>query len=331
MKKLKMASLFSGVGGIDHGFEKTGLFETVYANEFDEKAQETYKLNNPNVFLDERDIRDVETDDIPDIDVVLSGFPCQAFSVAGYRKGFEDKQNGDLFFETLRVVVAKQPRIVFLENVKNLVGHDKGKTFRIICDALKENGYYIKYQVLNAKEFGNIPQNRERIYVIAFKYFEDYVYFNFPLPVELTTTLSDVIDFNEKVDDKFYYTRNSFKHYDELEKEMTDSDSVYQWRRKYIRKNKSGVVPTLTANMGTGGHNVPLIIAKDGFRKLTPRETFNVQGFPSNFKLPEQANGHLYKQAGNSVVIPVIERIANEIVTAIKLNKNEPIQEEINV
>lgn len=312
-----MASLFAGVGGIDTGFENTGMFETVYANEFDSKAQETYALNHPDVHLDRRNIRDVDVNDIPDVDVVLSGFPCQAFSVAGYRKGFEDEQNGDLFFETLRVIVAKQPRIVFLENVKNLVGHDKGRTFRIICEALEKNGYYVKYQVLNAKEYGNIPQNRERIYIVAFKNIEDYRMFDFPMPVALTAKLTDFIDYENRQEDKYYYTPESFKHYDELKENMTDHESVYQWRRKYVRKNMSGVVPTLTANMGTGGHNVPLIATKYGFRKLTPRETFNIQGFPRQFKLPNQANGQLYKQAGNSVVVPVIEKISKKILESL--------------
>lgn len=141
--------------------------------------------------------------------------------------------------------------------------------------------------------------------------------FDFPMPVALTTKLTDFIDYENRQEDKYYYTPESFKHYDELKDNMTDYESVYQWRRKYVRKNMSGVVPTLTANMGTGGHNVPLIVTRYGFRKLTPRETFNIQGFPRQFKLPNQANGQLYKQAGNSVVVPVIEKIAKKIVESL--------------
>lgn len=317
MKKWKVASLFAGVGGIDLGFEQTGRFETVYANELDDKACQTFSENFTGV-LEHGDIRNVNVESMPDVDVVLSGFPCQSFSIAGYRKGFEDDQNGDLFFETLRVITHKRPRVALLENVKNLVGHDGGKTFRIILDALEQNGYRVKYQVLNAKEYGNIPQNRERIYMVALREEEDYFRFTFPQPIELTKKLTDVIDFDSKMDDKLYYTEENFKQFHLLKETMDDPNTVYQWRRKYVRKNQSNVVPTLTANMGTGGHNVPLVMAQHGVRKLTPRECFNVQGYPSDYKLPELANSHLYKQAGNSVVVPVIKRIAEEIIEAME-------------
>lgn len=316
MNKLNMISLFAGVGGIDLGFEQTGRFKTVWANEFDGKAGVTYRLNHPNVILDDRDIRTIKTDEVPNADLILSGFPCQAFSVAGYRKGFEDENNGDLFFQTLRFITHKKPRFALLENVKNLTSHDKGKTFRIILDSIQQNGYYVKHKVLNATEYGNIPQNRERIYIVCFREYVDYLKFEFPDPVELVTELSDVIDFKNKREDRYYYT-DEFKHYDKLLEVIDDVNSIYQWRRKYTRKNKSGVVPTLTANMGTGGHNVPLILTDNGIRKLTPRETFNVQGFPKDYKLPDIANSHLYKQAGNSVVVPVIQRIAENLIKVI--------------
>lgn len=159
----KIASLFAGVGGIDLGFELTGKFKTIYANEFDKNARITYSKNFSSN-LDPRDIRGVDPDDLPDVDLIASGFPCTSFSIAGYRKGFEDENTGDLFFETLRFIVAKQPKVVFLENVKNLVGHDNGKTFSIIKESLEKNGYHIKYKVLNAKDYGNIPQNRESLH-----------------------------------------------------------------------------------------------------------------------------------------------------------------------
>ncbi|QJS97873.1 DNA cytosine methyltransferase [Dolosigranulum pigrum] len=316
--KYKIASLFAGVGGIELGFEQTGYFETIYANEFDEKASKTYSANY-NVDVDVRDVRDVEPEDIPDADIITSGFPCTSFSIAGYRKGFEDERSGDLFFETLRIIKHKKPKVIFLENVKNLVGHDKGKTFRIICDALESQGYYVKYRVMNATEFGNIPQNRERIYIVGFRDKEQYYRFDFPNPIPLTKTIHDIIDIHTKVDDKYYYTEDSFKHYDKLEQEMTNPETVYQWRRKYVRENQSDVVPTLTANMGTGGHNVPLVIADHGFRKLTPKETFLFQGYPKSFELPDEvAMTHQYKQAGNSVVVPVIKRIAENIVDVLE-------------
>ena len=312
----KIASLFAGVGGIDLGFEMTGKFKTVYANEFDKNARITYSENFSS-HLDFRDIRDVNSDDLPDVDIITSGFPCTSFSIAGYRKGFEDENTGDLFFETLRFIVAKQPKVVFLENVKNLVTHDNGKTFSIIKDALISNGYYIKYKIMNTKDYGNIPQNRERVYIVGFRDKSSYDKFDFPKPQVLNKTIIDMLEKNV-VDDKFYYTKEKNNFYDILERDMTKEDTIYQWRRKYVRENKSNVCPTLTANMGTGGHNVPLIKTKEGIRKLTPRECFNFQGFPESYRLPNIANCHLYKQAGNSVSVPVIKMIAESILVAIE-------------
>lgn len=313
-KKLQVASFFAGVGGIDLGFEKTGAFEIVYANEFDEYAVKTYEANF-GIKVDCRDINEVKASEIPDFDVLLGGFPCQAFSLAGYRQGFNDeKGRGTLFFELVRIIKAKKPKIVFLENVKNLVSHDNGNTFRVILEHLDKLGYHVKYQVLNAKDYGNIPHGRERIYIVAFRKKSLCQKFEFPKPIELTTKLNDCIDFNHKQEEKYYYNTNNCNFYDVLENDMNKEDTIYQWRRTYVRENKSNVCPTLTANMGTGGHNVPLIKCKDGIRKLTPRETFNLQGFPENYILPEElSNTRLYKQAGNSVVVTVINRIAEQI------------------
>lgn len=317
MVMLKCASFFAGVGGIDKGFESTGEFEVIYANEFDPYPVKTYELNS-SLKVDCRDIHEVKADEIPDFDVMLAGFPCQAFSIAGNRQGFEDeKGRGTLFFELVRIFKAKKPKVIFLENVKNLVGHDNGNTFSVIIDELKKEGYSVKFSVLNAMEYGNVPQNRERIYIVAFKDIEKYRNFDFPLPISLTTKLSDIIDFSTKLDDKYYYTEGKYKGdiYEKLVEAMDDSNAIYQWRRKYVRKNKSGVVPTLTANQGEGGHNVCLIMTKHGIRKMTPHECFNTQGFPQDFKLPsDMSESRLYKQAGNSVCVSVIERIAHNIV-----------------
>lgn len=312
----RIASLFAGVGGIDLGFEMTGKFKTVWANEFDQNARKTFK-ENFNTVLNEEDIRNVDTNEVPEIDILISGFPCTSFSIAGYRKGFEDEKSGDLFFETLRFIVAKKPKVIFLENVKNLVSHDNGKTFQIIKESLEENGYKIKYQVLNAKDYGNIPQNRERIYIVGFRNEKAYHNFEFPFPIKLTKTIKDMFEENVK-DDIFYYSEDKNKFYKKLEEDMNKMDTIYQWRRKYVRENKSNVCPTLTANMGTGGHNVPLIKTEEGIRKLTPRECFNFQGYPNDFTLPKIANSHLYKQAGNSVVVPVINRIAENILLSLE-------------
>lgn len=318
--KLKMASFFAGVGGIDLGFEQTGRVEAVYANEFDSYPIKTYEMNFP-IKVDGRDIHDVQPNEFPDVDIICGGFPCQAFSIAGYRQGFDDeKGRGTLFFELIRLIHAKKPRVVFLENVKNLVGHDNGNTFRVILEALQTEGYKCRYQVMNAMEYGNTPQNRERIYIVGFLNESDHARFVFPDPVPLTRRLSDIIDFDSKAEDKYYYTEGRYKGdiFEKLTEAMDDADAVYQWRRHYVRKNMSGVVPTLTANMGEGGHNVALVRTKHGIRKLTPHECFNAQGFPSDFKLPENiAESRLYKQAGNSVCVGVIHRIAENIVKAI--------------
>lgn len=317
---IKCASFFSGVGGIDKGFENTGFFKTIYANEIDEYPVRTFEKNFK-IKVDCRDIRNIDSSEIPDFQLMLAGFPCQAFSIAGYRKGFDDdKGRGTLFFELLRIIKNKQPQILFLENVKNLVGHDSGNTFSTIIDKLKSENYNIKYAVLNAMEYGNIPQNRERIYIVAFKSKAQFKNFEFPLPIKLTTKLEDIIDFKNAKDEKYYYTKGKYKGdiYEKLCEAMDDSKSVYQWRRKYVRKNMSGVIPTLTANQGEGGHNVCIIKTPYGIRKMTPHECFNAQGFPTDFRLPtNMSDARLYKQAGNSVCVSVIERIAENIKNAI--------------
>ncbi len=315
----KCASFFAGVGGIDKGFERAG-FETIYANEMDKNAANTFSKNFKNVKLDVCDIKDLDENvDIPDFQIMLGGFPCQAFSVAGYRKGFDDeKGRGNLFFELLRIIKVKNPNVIFLENVKNLVGHDNGRTFEVINKSLEEEGYYVKAMVLNASQYGNIPQSRERIYIVCFKDKSQYQKFDFPKPIKLEKSLKNVIDFEKDQDDKFYYSDKT-TFYNKLVEGVVNSDTCYQWRRVYVRENKSKLCPTLTANMGTGGHNVPIIKMYNGkIRKLTPRECFNLQGFQEDFILPKElSNASLYKQAGNSVVVTVIERIAKNIMEAI--------------
>lgn len=319
MSKLKIAGFFAGTGGVELGFQQAG-FQPAYANEWDKFAAQTYATNFGHEELEVQDINKVNFSQMPDVDVIMGGFPCQAFSIAGYRKGFSDEQGrGNLFFKIAEAIEEKKPEVVFLENVKNLVSHDKGKTFKVILKTLKDLGYHVHYQVLNAKDFGNIPQGRERIYIVGFKDKKAADKFHFPKPVTLTTKLSDLIDFKNKVDDKYYYTKTKYpKMFPLLSDEVKSSNTVYQWRRHYVRENKSNVCPTLTANMGTGGHNVPLVFTKHGIRKLTPRECFNLMGYPTDFKLPELSDAQLYKQAGNAVVVPVIKRIAEQINLALK-------------
>ena len=324
---MKVGSLFAGVGGIELGFMNAG-FDIAWANEIDKNACVTYRENFSHK-LYEDDIYNLNPNKLEPIDILAGGFPCQPFSIAGYRKGFNDDR-GNLFFRIIEYVNTLSPKVIFLENVKNLRGHDKGNTFKIIKEAILQNGYSFHSAVLNTKDFGNIPHNRERIFLIGFKNEEDGTnkykdLFEFPMPEPLNRTILDVIEDNVE-DEAFYYRENRYM-YKDLVQDMNKKDTVYQWRRKYVRENKSNVCPTLTANMGTGGHNVPLILTDKGIRKLTPVECFEFQGFSTKngkYKLPKLANSHLYKQAGNSVSVPVIQRIAENIQKTLKGIKCEP-------
>ncbi len=304
--------LFAGIGGIRIGFERAG-FKTVFANDFDQKCKETYDLNFKDSKLVVEDIRKIGIDDLPKFDFILGGFPCQAFSIAGYRQGFNDeKGRGNLFFDIARILEARKPEGFLLENVKNLKSHDGGKTFRIIEEALKDLGYYVKIKVLNTMEYGNVPQNRERIYIVGFRNKSYSDRFEFPSPIKLNTKITDLLEKN--VPEKYYY--NGKPLFEKLKNFIKEEGKVYQWRRQYVRENKSSVCPTLTANMGMGGHNVPIIKDKKGIRKLTPLECFRIQGFPKDYILPTISDSALYKQAGNSVSVPVIEAVAKQMMRA---------------
>lgn len=308
---MKVGGLFAGIGGIELGFKKAG-FTISWANEIDKNACITYRLNHKHTLF-EKDLNELKTSEVGQIDILTGGFPCQAFSIAGHQKGFNDDR-GNIFFQILRFVDGLTPQIVFLENVKNLVGHDKGKTFERITYELKKRGYTLKHDVLNSSEYGNIPQNRERIYIVAFKNKHIAERFSFPKPKQLNKKIADFID--SETEEKYYYTNS--RYYEQLKNEMKNKDTIYQWRRVYVRENKSKLCPTLTANMGTGGHNVPLIIDDKDIRKLTPRECARFQGYDDTFSFPTKlANSALYKQIGNSVTVPVIEAIAKEIKKAI--------------
>lgn len=310
---MNFIDLFAGIGGIRMAFENAG-FECVFSNEIDKKAKITYELNfnNSQSDLVLGDIRNIASSEIPDFDILTAGFPCQPFSIAGFRQGFDDEQGrGNLFYDIVRILKDKQPRAFLLENVKNLKSHDNGNTMKVILNELEsELGYNVNSAVLNTMEYGNLPQNRERIYIIGFKELREFNSFDFPNKIPLTKTINDCLE-KEEVEDKYYY--NDKPLYNELKKEITKKNTIYQWRRKYVRENKNGVCPTLTANMGTGGHNVPLILNDKGIRKLTPRECANFQGFPKTFKLPDIPDSQLYKQIGNSVSIPVLQRIAENM------------------
>lgn len=313
-KKIRTLDLFAGVGGIRLGFEKAG-FTTVFANDFDKYCKDTYDINFKNAKLVVEDIKNIKTVDLPKFDFILGGFPCQAFSIAGYRHGFNDKKGrGNLFFEIARIIADRKPEGFMLENVKNLKGHDGGKTFKIIIKTLNDLGYYVKSKVLNSMDYGNMPQNRERIYIVGFKNKKYYKNFSFPEQLKLKVKITDLLE--REVDEKYYY--NGKPLYEKLKDFVVRDGIVYQWRRQYVRENKSGVCPTLTANMGMGGHNVPIIRDKKGIRKLTPLECFRIQGFPKSYKLPKNiSNANLYKQAGNSVTVTTVEAVAKKMMKAI--------------
>lgn len=382
MKEFTVASLFAGVGGICLGFKQAktekSSYKLLWANEIDEFASHTYRTNFDHPLL-EGDIKKVlHPETIEDseektyytnlheqilkepIDVLNGGFPCQAFSIAGEQKGFEDER-GNLFLNIIDLIEqlgAKfyKPRILFLENVKNLQSHDKGNTYKVIKSKLEGCGYTIFEKVLNTMNYTDLPQNRERIYIIGFLNKEDAAKFHFfdeknllELRVDKTaeeraSDVKKIVDYSLTKEDSahYYYTREKYPHYFVAEDEFKNSkkevrinldeqvDEFYQFyqcrRGMYVRKNMSNVCPTLTANMGTGGHNVPLIKVADGVRKLTPAETFKLQGFPvgNGYVLPTEYKGkkfsdsHLYKQAGNAVSVPVIKLLATEILKIIE-------------
>jgi DNA (cytosine-5)-methyltransferase 1 len=306
--------LFAGIGGFRLALQNVGG-KCVYTSEWNNEAQKTYRENFGEIpFGDITKQRNKNY--IPEkFEVLCAGFPCQAFSIAGYQKGFADTR-GTLFFDIEQIIEKHKPKVVFLENVKNLISHDNGNTFKTIIETLEiKLGYKVFHKVLNSATHANVPQNRERIFIVAFdpKQVKNYSNFEFPKPIKLTKTIHDFLD-KGKQNDIFYY-KKEHQYYPELEKTMTSKDTVYQWRRVYVRENKSNLCPTLTANMGTGGHNVPLIKDDFGIRKLTPKECFAFQGYPINkYILPPLANSKLYMQAGNSVTTTLIEKIASQII-----------------
>lgn len=314
--KFTFIDLFAGIGGFRIALQSLGG-KCVFSSEWDANAQKTYFYNFGEIPYGDITKESIKNC-IPDgFDVLCAGFPCQAFSIAGYRKGFEDTR-GTLFFDVAEIIKRKHPKAVFLENVKNLYTHDNGKTFAVIKATLEELGYVVYHKVMNSMEYANVPQNRERIFIVCFdpKQVKNHHQFSFPERTELTHTIHDCID--PEINDKALFYGAKFIHYEELKRDMVSMDTIYQWRRQYVRENKSNVCPTLTANMGTGGHNVPLILTKYGIRKLSPKECINFQGYPKEYQFPTSiANSAKYKQAGNSVVVPLITKVCQNIISII--------------
>lgn len=310
--KFTFIDLFAGIGGFRLAMQNLGG-RCIFSSEFEPNAQKTYFENFGDMPFGDITLQSVK-DSIPKkFDVLCAGFPCQAFSIAGYRKGFEDTR-GTLFFDVASIIKKHRPKAFFLENVKNLKSHDGGRTYSVIEDTLKELGYVVYNKVLNTMDYVNIPQNRERIFIIGFdpQQVSKFDQFTYPHKSKLTNSIKNFIDDTNK-DKKLFYTE-SCSFYDELKKSITRDDTIYQWRRHYVRENKSNVCPTLTANMGMGGHNVPLIKVSSGIRKLSPKECLNFQGFPNEYRFPSIAPSHCYKQAGNSVTMPLIQLVAQNII-----------------
>ena len=296
--------LFAGIGGIRLGFESAGG-HCVFSSEFDEDACKTYEANfgeHPS-----GDITKISADDIPDFDILLGGFPCQAFSIIGKKEGFANETCGTLFFEIERILKAKLPLAFMLENVRNLTAHDNGNTFRVIKEHLEVLGYNVHAKVLNALDYG-VPQKRERIIIVGFK---DNVPFKFPdpVPTEERKTLADILETD--VDSK-YYVRDCIR--DSRLERLKDKN----YPRPYIsHENMAGsITPHPYSSALRAGASANYILVNDE-RRPTEREMLRIQGFPDSYKIVVPY-GKVKKQCGNSVAVPVIKAVAKSMITALK-------------
>ena len=362
MNEIRFIELFGGIGGFRAGLESLGCRSVGYY-EIDKYAVRTYNANWDG-WHRPTDIRKIKAEEIPDHEILTAGFPCQPFSVAGQRKGFADTR-GTLFFEIARILEEKRPSYIFLENVRGLISHDKGRTFGTMVRELDDMGYNIQWQLLNSKCW--VPQNRERIYIIGhlrglprpqvFPFIGDAGKIQENIEGEIGSEKGCLaIDLQRPDPKNNDFDRMGVKD-DGTSYTLTTNGSnhqvILQYRRTYFRENKTGDCPTLTANMGTGGHNVPMvrvignisptghhsgkIIDKDGIshtlraemhghqptiedggllRKLTPRECARLQGFSDDFKLP-CSDAQTYKQMGNTVTVPVIKAIGERLISSI--------------
>lgn len=311
---MNIAEFCTGTGAFSCAFKKVApsIYQTVYANDIEPSSKLIFDANH-DMALTCKDIHNIDVNELPMFNIMTAGFPCQSFSIAGERLGFNDPRS-NVFWKLLEVIEHAQPRVVIFENVKNLQGHDNGTTFEIIQGCIEELGYHVKYKVMNTCEYTNIPQNRERIYIVCFKQEADYDLFEFPQPSQ--EIMRPITSFLENdINDKYYYN-DTCAIYERLVNGVSQSvidNVVYQYRRYYVRENKNNVCPTLTANMGGGGHNVPIIKDSKGIRKLTPRECFNLQGFDHDYILPNIADSKLYKLAGNAVTMSLVVRLVEQL------------------
>lgn len=316
--------LFAGLGGFRIALESLGA-KCVYSNEWDKSVQAVYEENFGD--MPEGDITLVDESTIPNHDILCAGFPCQAFSISGKQKGFEDSR-GTLFFDVARIVKEKKPKIVFMENVKNFAAHDDGRTLEVVKSTMEELGYQFNQKVLNATDFG-IPQKRERIYMVCFRKDLGLIDFSYPKPFKLTKHVEDFLLEDERLVQDLYIERPD-TYFNGVTDDKYSNKSIRlgivnkggQGERIYSTK---GIAITLSANGGgvfskTGGY---LINGKT--RKLHPRECARLMGYPDSYKICKSAN-QAYKQFGNSVVIDVLQLIGQEIGLAVKGVENERIR-----
>lgn len=330
---IRIIDLFAGIGGIRMGFEQAFADDepkTVFVSEWDKYAQRTYRANfgdNPPIA---GDITKIGENDVPDFDVCLAGFPCQAFSMAGHRRGFQDdyygQSRGTLFAEVVRICAAHKPEVIFCENVKGLTNHDHGRTFRVIVGAFEEIGYKVFHQVLNSKDFG-VPQNRERIYIVCFRNDIAPERFDFPTGAGKSSTIADILD-PAPIPSKYYlsdtYLRALRAHKARHQAAgngfgyvVRDLDGIAgacvcggmgRERNLIIDHREHSMIPTT---------NIHGEINAEDVRKMTPREWARLQGYPDDFALP-LADTRIYKQMGNTVTVPVIAAIASNVRDALQ-------------
>lgn len=297
--------LFAGIGGIRLGFESVGG-KCVFSSEFDTEACKTYEAN----FFEypHGDITKIEASSIPDFDILLAGFPCQAFSIIGKKEGFNNETCGTLFFEIERILKAKKPKAFMLENVRNLTAHDNGNTFRIINSHLKALGYTVYSKVLNALDFG-VPQKRERIIIVGFL---DNISFAFPEPSAEKADLSSILE--KKVNRKYYVS-------DRIRESRLNRLKDKNFPKPYIsHENISGnITPHHYSSALRAGASANYILINDE-RRPTEREMLRIQGFPDTYKIVVSYSS-MKKQCGNSVAVPVIKAVAAQMIKALKENK----------
>lgn len=314
--RYRMIDLFAGIGGTRLGFYQTGAVNVVFSSEINKFSTKTYRANYGDIPAG--DITTIKEWDIPDHDILVGGFPCQAFSQAGLKRGFEDTR-GTLFFDIARIIREKRPRACLMENVKNLVGHDHGNTFKVLKQVLASMNYAVYTKVLASKDFG-VPQRRERIYIVCFdmEQVPNHADFQFPEPANAPTRLGDILFDNDDVDEKYTISDNLWQGHQRRKRENKAAGKGFGYS---LFNTESPYANTISARYYKDGSEI--LIEQDGKnpRKLTPREAARLQGFPDEFIIPV-SDTQAYKQFGNSVTVPVIHAIAENIIAILDAANN---------